>query len=275
MIVIDVHVHAIEKLEQWMPWTHELFRKFNPQLYEDFQAHMCTEGMLRMLDEAEVSYAVVLAEECPGVSGYTSNEFVARLCGESSGRLIPFASFNPNKVEDPAAKLEELVTELGMRGLKLLPSYNHFYPNDPKLYPMYERAVELGIPVMFHTGSSIFKGTKLKYADPIHLDDLAVDFPDLIIIQAHGGRGFWYDEAVFLARIHQNVFIDISGLPPQNLLKYFPDLERFCDKFLFGSDWPAAIISKNIKELLKLPISKEAKEKILGKNALKVLNINA
>lgn len=74
---------------------------------------------------------------------------------------------------------------------------------------------------------------KLKHANPLHLDDVAVDFPDLTIIQAHGGRGFWYDTAFFLARLHRNVYINISGLPPKNLLKYFPELAKIADNFFW------------------------------------------
>jgi len=78
---------------------------------------------------------------------------------------------------------------------------------------------------MFHPGSSLFRGFRLKYGDPLNLDDVAVEFPDLVIVQAHGARGFWYDRAAFLARIHPNVYMEVAGLPPHRLLDYFPELE--------------------------------------------------
>jgi len=108
----------------------------------------------------------------------------------------------------------------------------------------------------------------------LHLDDVAVDFSDLTIIQAHGGRGFWYDAAFFLAKHHKNVYIEISGLPPQNLLKYFPELEKIADKVVFGSDWPGILsIRENVETIRRLPLGEETKRKILGENALRILRL--
>ena len=120
----------------------------------------------------------------------------------------------------------------------------------------------------------MFKGSKIKYADPIHLDDVAADFPDLILLMAHGGRGIWYEKAFLLTRIHPNLCIEISGLPPKNLLNYFPDMEKNIDKFVFGSDWPGiASISSNIEEIKNLPLSEESKRKILYANAARILGL--
>jgi len=161
-----------------------------------------------------------------------------------------------------------------MRGLKLLPSYQFFYPNDERLYPLYMKAEELGIPVNFHTGSSILKNTRLKYADPMYLDEVAVDFPDLTIIMAHGGRSFWYDVALFLVKRHKNVCIDVSGLPPSNLLEYFPGLEEIGDKVVFGSNWPSVVsIRRNAEAIWKLPLEEETKRKILSENAQRILKL--
>jgi predicted TIM-barrel fold metal-dependent hydrolase len=170
--------------------------------------------------------------------------------------------------------LAKLVKDYGMKGLKLLPPYQHFYPNDIAINKLYEKAQELKIPVVFHTGTSVFQKARLKYADPLYLDDVAVDFPDMTIVQAHGGRSLWYNTAFFLAKRHKNVYIDISGLPPQNLLRYFPDLEKIADKVVFGSDWPGiASIKKNIETIRRLPLKDETKLKILGENARKVLRL--
>jgi len=127
---------------------------------------------------------------------------------------------------------------------------------------------------MIHTGSSIFKGSRLKYADPILLDDVAVDFPELKILMVHGGRGFWYDRAFFLAQLHKNFYLEISGLPPSKLLEYFPNLEKIADKVVFGSDWPGVPgVKKNMDEIRKLGIKEEIVDKILGLNARKILKI--
>jgi uncharacterized protein len=219
-----------------------------------------------------VDYGVVLAELCPATTGVCHNESVIKFCaGQSS--LIPFASINPFMVPSAKQELKRLANS-GFRGLKLYPTYQQFYPNDSLLYPLYAEAESLQIPIMFHTGSSVFKGSRLKYGDPIYLDDVAVDFPDLRIILAHGGRGFWYQSAFFLAKLHKNVYIEVAGLPPQKLLEYFPELERAADKVLFGTDWPGIqSIKGNIDAIRALPLTKDAKEKILGQNAAKLLGL--
>jgi len=142
------------------------------------------------------------------------------------------------------------------------------------MYPVYAEAQEKRLPVLVHTGSSIFRGSKIKYADPIHLDEVASDFPELPLVMAHSGRGLWHDKAFFLSRFHPNLYCEISGLPPKNLLNYFPDLEKNIDKFIFGSDWPGIkSISSNIEAIKKLPLAEESKEKILFKNAALILRV--
>jgi len=272
MVVVDFHVH-IAKFNMWNPWVHEYMKRVNPSVYRKFDDFMQPQNFLGFLNQEEVDFAAVLAEIAPLTTGIVDNKFVAEFCRKSE-KLIPFASINPVTDPDPAQTLAKLVQDFEMKGLKLLPPYQHFYPNDLKLYALYEKAQELGIPINFHTGSSVFKNARLKYANPLYLDDVAVDFPDLTIIQAHGGRGFWYDEAFFLAKRHKNVYIDVSGLPPKNLLKYFPDLEEIADKVVFGSDWPGIpSIRKNVETIQKLPVKAETKRKILGENAQKILEL--
>jgi len=109
---------------------------------------------------------------------------------------------------------------------------------------------------------------------PSFFDDIAVDFPDLKIVLVHGGRGFWYDRALFLARLHSNIYLEIAGLPPQNLLQYFPELDKITDKVIFGSDWPGVpSIKKNIEIIKQLPFGAEAIDNILGGNAAKLINL--
>jgi len=272
MVIVDFHVHVAE-YNMWTPWVHEYMKKVNPAVYENFDKIMTPNGILELMDKEGVDLAVILAEIAPLTTGFVKNEFVAEFCSKSE-RLIPFASINPVTNPNPQKTLVTLVKDLGMKGLKLLPPYQHFYPNDTKFHTLYAKAQELNVPVVFHTGSSVFKNAKLKFGNPLYLDDLAVDFPDLTIVQAHGGRAFWYDIAFFLAKHHRNVYIDISGLPPKNLLKYFPELEKIGNKVIFGSDWPGVpSIKANIEAIKKLPLKTETKRKILGENALKLLKI--
>jgi predicted TIM-barrel fold metal-dependent hydrolase len=162
--------------------------------------------------------------------------------------------------------------------LKVHPPHQLLYPNAyrdnlPQQAQIYERAQALGLPVMFHTGTSIFPKARNKFAQPIHIDDLLVDFPKLKIILAHGGRPLWMDEALFLLRRSKNVFLDISSIPPQSLLKYFPRLDQLADQTMFGSDWPGPgvkDIGANLEKFRALPISEETKRKILRETALRV-----
>jgi predicted TIM-barrel fold metal-dependent hydrolase len=141
---------------------------------------------------------------------------------------------------------------------------------------LYARAQQLGVPMLVHTGSSVFKGARIKYGDPLHLDDVAIDFPDLNIWMAHSGRPFWYQQAFWLARRHPNVYLEVSGLPGKKLLEYFPDLERLAlaGKVVYGSDWPGnPYIRRNIEAIQALPLRESTIEKILGGNAARVLGL--
>jgi predicted TIM-barrel fold metal-dependent hydrolase len=273
--IIDFHIHAGRYYEP-RPWVVEWVKTELKGIEdpETFLEEMFTpEGITNYLRANGVDYAVALAELSPITTGTMSNEAVYELCQEVDW-LIPFCNINPFLVADLAAELERYVTEMGFRGMKLYPTYQHFYPNDSRLYPLYAKAQELGIPVMLHTGSSIFRGARIKYGDPLYLDDVAVDFPDLTLLMVHSGRGFWYDRAYFLAKLHANVYMEISGLPPQKLLDYFPELERVADKVIFGSDWPGMpYIGRNIELIRGLPLKDETKTKILGGNAARILGI--
>jgi predicted TIM-barrel fold metal-dependent hydrolase len=270
--VIDFHFHA-GLYHEFHPWVLEWI-KGQIEDPEQFVKEVLTpEGMVRYLREQGVDYAVALAELSPITTGMLTNEGVAELC-QQVDCLIPFCSINPFLTADLAGGLERYVTDMGFRGVKLYPTYHHFYANSNRIYPLYAKAEELGIPVMIHTGSSIFKGARLKYGDPLYMDDVAVDFPDLTLLMVHGGRGFWYDRAYFLTKLHTNIYLEIAGLPPQKLLEYFPELERVADKVIFGSDWPGMPhIKRNIEIIRGLALKEETKEKILGGNAARILGI--
>ena len=270
--VIDFHIH-IGRKKDWHPWVINYFEKINPNLFKKYEILLNPNKLEEYLTREGVEYAVVLAEDSPMVTGVVTNSYVHNFC-RGKKRLIPFSSINPITSPNPEELLEKCIRELGFRGLKLYPTYQRFFPNQKEVYPLYEKAVEFDIPVMFHTGSSIYRNSKLKYGDPLHLDEVAVDFPDLKIVMAHSGRGFWYNRAFFLSKLHKNLYMEISGLPPQNLLHYFPELEKNSDKIIFGSDWPGVRgIKENIDVICSLPIKKTTIEKILYRNAEKVLRM--
>ena len=273
--IIDFHFHvttADEYSEWFIGWLEEYAGEAT--LAHLRQVLSSPQAILEYLDEQGVDYAVALAETNPLITGTILNERVAELC-RSSDRLIPFANINPYVTADLAGELRHCVNDLGCRGLKLYPTYQHFYVNDARLYPLYDEAQRLGVPIMVHTGSSVFRGARLKYGDPLYVDDVVVDFPELTMIMAHSGRGFWYEAAFFMAQLHRNVYMEITGLPPMKLPAYFPNLERNADKIIFGSDWPSLTdIRGNIAAVRSLELSEESKAKILGGNAARVLGLS-
>jgi hypothetical protein len=284
-MIIDFHIH-VSLPEHAHPWILEFVQgEFNGDIEEAMNEVLTPEGIRSFLQEADIDYAVALAEVSPVTTGVCDNEYTIDLVRRANaiadppsgpkGRLIPFASPNPYIDTDLAASLERWVNEDGFAGIKLYPTYQHHYVNETRLYPLYAKAQELGIPVLVHTGSSVFKGARIKYGDPLHLDDVAIDFPDLNILMAHSGRPFWYDHAFWMARQHENVYLEISGLPAKNLLNYFPRLESLSHKVVYGSDWPGnPFLERNIEAIKSLPIQEEAKSQILGGNAARILGLS-
>jgi predicted TIM-barrel fold metal-dependent hydrolase len=267
MAIVDFHIHPV-RYQSMTPSYHSFLRKqWGDGLEEVMRRYSSPENFLGLMDKCGIDFAVILAEIAPVTTGIADNESVAEFCSVSP-RLIPHTRARPDE------ELRRLVEEGGFRGLKLYPSYQQYYPNDARIYPLYARAQSLRIPVLLHMGSSVFAGSRLKYANPLYLDDVAVDFPELVLIQSHSGRPIWYETAFTLARLHANVFMEVAGLPPQRLLTYFPELERLADKVIYGSDWPGVpTIRENIQTIRELPIAEDAKRKILGDNAVRLLGI--
>ena len=214
--------------------------------------------------------------------GFTEkvNEFVSDYCRSFPDRLVPFGSIHPRLTKNPEKDMARLYSKLEIKGIKLHPPHQLFHPNEylggklESLKVVYGRAEEYGLPVMVHTGTSFFPGARIKYGNPLSLDDVAVDFPNLKIIMSHGGRPIWMKEAFYLLRRHKNIFLDISSIPPKRLLEYFPRLEMIAEKTVFGSDWPGPMIKSiksNVQDFLRLPLSVKTKRRILRENAIKIL----
>ena len=270
---VDFHVH-LGVYAFHHPWVTEWMKQSIPVGYEEYIGRYNDPGAFEELLSAEgIDYACILAELSHVTTGLCTNEQVRAFC-QGRSRLIPFCDVNPHLHTDLGSELRRKVEVEGFRGAKLYPTYQHYYLNDPRMYPLYQAAQDLGIPVLIHTGSSVFKGSRLKYGDPLHLDDVAVDFPGLNLVMAHSGRGLWYDRAFFLSKLHANVYMELSGLPPSKLMTYFPELARNTDKVIFGSDWPGMPwIKQNMEAIGELPLPAEGLENIFGGNAAKLLNL--
>jgi predicted TIM-barrel fold metal-dependent hydrolase len=276
--IIDIHVH-INPHGMVNSSALELIKRGRRD-YDEAEKYAANPAeFLKFMDSAEIERAGLINYVSPEVIGFTAeiNDWIAKYCSADRKRLLAFGSVHPKYIEDAAAEVDRL-KKLGIRGLKVHPSHQLFAPNEYRnglgpLRAMYERAQVLRLPVMIHTGTSIFPGARNVYAQPILADDVGVDFPALVVILAHGGRPLWMNEAFFLVRRHPNMYMDISGIPPQKLMESFPRIEEIADKVLFGTDWPGPgvpSIRGNIEKFRALPISPQAQQKILYDNAARL-----
>ncbi|MER2092907.1 MAG: 4-hydroxyphenyl-beta-ketoacyl-CoA hydrolase [Saccharopolyspora rectivirgula] len=227
--------------------------------------------------------AVVFTVDCETVTGHPPNSVVeiAEGAARNNDVLIPFGSVDPWRGAAAVRRVHQLVEQHGVRGFKFHPSLQGFEPNDRRFYPLYEAIAEHGVPALFHTGQTGIgaglpggHGIKLRYSDPMLLDDVAADFPELTIIMAHPSVP-WQDEAISIATHKSNVYIDLSGWSP----KYFPpQLVRAANsmlrhKVLFGSDFPVIQPDRWFADFAKLEIKDDVKPLIYKENALRALRL--
>jgi predicted TIM-barrel fold metal-dependent hydrolase len=210
-----------------------------------------------------------------------SNEEIAEVAASNPDVLIPFASIDPARGADAVVQARRLIEEHGVRGFKFHPNIQGFFANDRAVYPLYEVIQEHGLVALFHTGhtgagagSRGGRGIRLKYSNPMHVDDVAVDFPDLPIILAHPSFP-WQDEALSVALHKPNVYIDLSGWSP----KYFPpQLVQYAntllkDRVLFGTDYPVITPGRWMSDFDKLDIKAQVRPLILKENAVRLFGL--
>jgi predicted TIM-barrel fold metal-dependent hydrolase len=211
-----------------------------------------------------------------------TNEEILELAAKESDTLIAFASIDPHRGPEGVALARRLIDEFDVRGFKFHPSLQHFFPDDRMAYPLYEVIAEHGLPALFHTGQTAVGqgqrgggGIRLKYSNPIHLDDVAADFPEMPIIMAHPSVP-WQDEALSVAVHKPQVYIDLSGWSP----KYFPpQLVHYAntllkDKVLFGTDFPALTPERWMADFDSIAIKPEVRPRILKDNAARLLGLS-
>jgi len=234
------------------------------------------DSALGQMQEAGISQSVLFACYAPII--YSSNEFVAEACKKYPDKFIGFASVEPKDKKAPRV-LENAVKNLRLRGLKLHPPLQDFFPNEKKYWPIYQKAKELNIPVVFHVGSTPFGAlVKLAQGDPLLIDDIAVAFPDLKIILAHLGT-LWQDEAFMVAEKNPNVYLDTAAYPYEIKELLTKELIQRVgeEKFIFGTDFPMPFegklhIMKDFVDCINgLNLASEIKEKIFYKNFEKLL----
>jgi predicted TIM-barrel fold metal-dependent hydrolase len=282
IVAIDVHTHA------------EVSSKGRSSLSDDLSeasgAYFKTGGNRRPTLEETAAYyrerrmaAVIFTVDAESATGTepVPNEEVAEAAAANADVLIPFASIDPFRGRAGVKQARRLVEEYGVKGFKFHPSVQGFFPNDRFAYELYAIIEELGAIALFHTGQTGIGagvpgggGIRLKYSNPLHVDDVAADFPHLQIILAHPSFP-WQDEALAVATHKPGVHIDLSGWSP----KYFPpQLVQYAntllkDKVLFGSDFPLLTPDRWLADFEKLPIKDEVRPKILKENAARLLGL--
>jgi predicted TIM-barrel fold metal-dependent hydrolase len=283
LVAIDVHTHA------------EISSSGESALSDELEAasadyfKVAHERRKPTLDEIGAYYrslkmaAVVFTVDAEAATGTKAvpNEEIAESALRYPDAIIPFASIDPAKGKAGARQVRRLVDEYGVRGFKFHPNMQAFSPNDRMAYPLYEAIEECGAISVFHTGQTGIGagargggGIRLKYSNPMFVDDVAVDFPDMKIILAHPSFP-WQDEALSVATHKPQVYIDLSGWSP----KYFPpQLVQYAnsllqDKVLFGTDYPLLTPERWLADFDKLPIKDSVRPKILKDNAARLLGL--
>lgn len=280
MRINDVHIHVL-------PWRM-LKDAVRETMHSRLSAHWDQllavsddpSALLEILDADGVSRVGMVTDVSPDVMGMTdeANDFTIRYAMAAPGRLLPYGAVDPVTSPDAARSLERLL-DMGIRMLKIHPPHmrcaaNAYTEGLDALGSLYRRCEDVGLPVMIHTGTSIFPGARSKYGNPMEIDDVAIDFPDLQIVLAHGGRPLYMEEAFFILRRHPKVWLDLSGIPPLRIPEYFPRLDEIAGKVLWGTDWPSPGVSSmrpNIEQFLSLPLAESTKRAAMETNPERLL----
>jgi uncharacterized protein len=282
LVAIDVHTHAEISGDGHSSLSGELLAASEKYFKAPGHRQPTIPEMAQYYRERNMA-AVVFTVDAEHATGHPPipNEEVAEACAAHPDTLIPFASIDPWRGKAALRQARELVTGYGVRGFKFHPSLQDFAPNDRLAYPLYEVIEELGVPALFHTGQTGIGaglpgggGIRLKHSNPMLVDDVAVDFPELRIVLAHPSFP-WQDEALAVATHKPYVYIDLSGWSPKyfppNLIRYANTLLK--DKVLFGSDYPVLTPDRWLKDFDKLDIKPEVKPLILKDNAARLLGL--
>ncbi len=280
LTAIDMHVHAEMSCRQPRDPVDVAFDEAATAYFKTEPKRPSIAETIEYYRERRIGFVMFTVDSAAGTGARpVPNEEIAEAARDNPDIMAAFASIDPHKGKAGAREARRLISEYGVKGFKFHPPIQNFHPYDPIAWPLYEVIAEHKLPAVFHTGHSGIGsgmpgggGIRLKYGQPILVDDVAVDFPDIKIILAHPSWP-WTDEALSMALHKPNVFIDLSGWSP----KYFPpQIARYAntqltEKFLFGSDFPLISPDKWISAFRDAGFRDETHEPILKGNAMRVL----
>jgi len=272
-LLVDAHVHVPvlpSVAPAWVAWARQFGATGVLEQVWTPEGTPRPEALDALFAEQGVDVALLFCEYSPKTTGYQQFDDLLPLVEHNPRRFRPVANVNPH-LHFPIARELERQLDLGAAALKLHPVHGGFRCDDAALYPAYAVLVERRVPLVVHCGTSSFPGSTNAYADPLLLDAVLRDFPDLHVVLAHGGRGWWYDAAAFLALSRDTVWLELSGLPPTRLPEYYAryDLQRLARRWIFGTDWPGVPgQAANARAVAGLGLSQEVAGLVLGGNAL-------
>ena len=280
LVAIDVHTHA--EVSQRDPQELTIFQEAAKKYFKHEHAQPTIPEIAAYYRERKMACVVFSVDglRSRGIKP-VSNEEVAEVAAENADVMIPFASLDPLRGDAAVREARRLIEHYGVKGFKFHPQFQEFFPDDRAAYPLYEVIAEAKLPALFHTGHSGMGtgmpgggGIRLKYGDPMRIDDVAVDFPDMPIVLAHPSWP-WQDQALSIALHKPQVYIDLSGWSP----KYFPpQLVQYANtqlkrKVLFGTDYPLITPDRWLADFEKIDIRPEVRPLILKDNALDLLKL--
>lgn len=284
LVAIDIHTHVkVSESEPEDQITRAARLEATKMFKADIDTAVTAEDVAAHYRALRMAAVVFPVDSAAGTGEVpVANEEVAEVAARHPDVLIPFASIDPWRGRLGALQAQRLIDEHGIKGFKFHPNMQAFYPNDRHAYPLYEVIEAAGLPALFHTGQSGIGmgqraggGIRLKYSNPIYVDDVAVDFPDMPIILAHPSAP-WQDEAIAVAMHKPQVYIDLSGWSP----KYFPPAlvhhanTLLKHKVLFGSDFPFITPERWISDFEQAGFREEVKPLILKQNAARLLALD-
>ncbi|MDP4502279.1 amidohydrolase family protein [Nonomuraea turcica] len=274
MRLIDAHVHipVLDTLKPaWLEWARDFGERGLMEDAWDSGGRPRPARLDEIFAAQGVDVALLFCEYSPKATGLQSFEDLLPIVEHNPARFRPVANVNPH-LHFPIAEEVRRQLDLGAAALKLHPVHGGFRCDDAALYPAYQVLEERGVPLVVHCGTSSFPGSMNENADPRFLIPVVRDFPGLNVVLAHGGRGWWYDAAAFLALSNDTVWLELSGLPPKRLPEYYAryDLTRLARKCIFGTDWPGVPgIAANARAVAGL-LPADVAAAVLAGNAMRV-----
>jgi len=264
-MIIDVHTHLNNYHEEKVASVTE-----------------CLDKLQESMDRNNVDYALILtsykvSEHRPG-----TRQVIEATRDMSNLGVVAGISYNHYQLKD-LREISDFLEDGLVKGLKLYPGYEPFYPHDKRLQVVYDLAVEFDVPVMFHSGDTYTPKGKIRYSHPLHIDDVAVDNPDMKIVICHVGNP-WIKDCMEVVYKNKNVYADFSGL----VLGDFSDrFEKYMKSqleemilyagepqyLLYGTDWPISTMRSYIAFMNQLELAEDKKELIMWKNAAKLFKI--